>query len=135
MSLRSKFKSDPALSREGKWFYYPNEPNKDGSVPGVKLARISANNPRYMKLVKDLAEANNGKVPDDKDNELFVDAIIIDWANIQPNDDGVNLTFTRENALTLFSDPAWLDLRDDWRAKAIDIANFRAEQLEQIAGK
>lgn len=134
MSLRDKFKSDPALSRDGVWFYYPELPNKDGTIPGVKLARISGANPRYMKLIRDIAEANDGKVPDGKDDEIFVDGVLLDWANIQPDDDGVQLIYTRENALKLFTDQAWLDLRDDWRAKAINIANFRQKQLEGTAG-
>lgn len=133
MSLRDKFKSDPELSANGVWFYYKDQPNKDGSIPGVKLARISAANPRYMKLVSDAADANSGKVPDDKEDAIFVDGVLLDWANMQPNDDGVNLEFNRENALQLIGDKSWLDLRNDWRGKAVDIANFRAKELEARA--
>lgn len=142
MSIASKFKTDPKAVTDGAWVEF--EPNSDGSIPAVKLTRQSTQNKKYMKAMRKVAERftdHSGKIDFDSTEELseasnaaFLDILInvsvVDWKNIQPCDDGVELEYTPANAGTLLRDPAWTDFAAELRAKATDIAAFRAKVLE-----
>ena len=138
MSLRSQFKSDATKVTGGVWKEF--EPNFDGSIPRFLIARISISNPKYLKGIQDQAQANDGKTLTVAEEEaqavaLLADAVILGWENIQPNDDGVVLPYSRDNVVSLLGDPDWTDLKVELRMFALNIANYRAEQLKVAAKK
>lgn len=131
MSIKS-FKSSPDAAINGVWFEYPT--NKDKTIPRFKLARMSKQNKEYAKLLRQKIKPHQRSLEleimsDDEQDaiflEVFVDRILLGWEHIQPNDDGVEIDFNRENALKLLSDPEWQDLYDDLYAKAAKAAGFR----------
>lgn len=136
MTLREKFQTDTAKTANGVWFDYNDAPNADGSVPGFRLARLSVSNPRYAKLLQDIALKNEARTPsqieDEREGlELFVDSVLLEWRNFEPTDGGIEpLTYTRENALEIFGNPEWRDLYIDLRVKAMKQANYAKARLD-----
>jgi hypothetical protein len=133
MTLRSQFKTDPKAIADGVWFDYPA--NADGSIPRFKLARLSSVNPKYARLLKEVQARNEGIDLSDAEREqqanaLFVDASILAWENFQPDHDGENWPYSRENAILLVNNAAWRDLVDDLRLKALKANGFLAKQIE-----
>lgn len=140
MSLRNKFLSDPKSNAEGIWFDYNDAPNKDGTIPGVLLARQSVANPAYSKAISDISmqiEESGVVLTDEQDvaqsTAIMADTIVKGWRNIQPEDDGKSLEYNRENVIALLSKPEWVDLRIDWRTKAANAANYRKKLLDNAA--
>lgn len=138
MSIKSQFKSDAAKVTNGVWF--PYEANSDGSIPRFLLARISISNPKYLKAVQDKAQRNGDKTltvaeEEAQSVENLADAVVLNWENFQPNDDGTNLDYSRENVIAIFGDPDWNDLKIDIRTKALDLSNYRTEALKDAAKK
>jgi hypothetical protein len=143
MSLRDKFKTDNDAAREGVWFEFPA--NSDGTVPAIKLARMSRHNKRYtlaMRRMSSKYETESGvadfsSLSEDQAEALlldvFIDTVLIDWRNIQPEDDGEVLAYSKEAAKQLLGDPSWLDLYTDLNEKARRAASFRGKQLEAQA--
>lgn len=143
MALKDQFKTDANAARDGVWFEYTA--NSDGTIPAFKLARASKHNKKYitaMRKFSDKYQTDEG-LPDFSsldENEadkmlldVFADTIILDWRNIQPNDDGVVLEFNRANVVALLGDEDWLDLYKDLEAKAKRAGNFRQKSLEAQA--
>jgi hypothetical protein len=135
MTLRSQFKTDPKAIAEGVWFDFPANP--DGTVPRFKLARLSSVNPKYARLLKEVQARNEGTDLSDAEREtqanaLFVDASILAWENFQPEEDGKNVPYSRETAIQLVNDPAWRDLVDDLRLKAMRANGFIAKKIEAV---
>lgn len=128
----SQFKTDVGLVTDGAWFAY--DANKDGTIPRVKLARLSAVNPKYARLLKAMQAQPGDNMSDEEADKrasvLFVDSCVIVWEHFQPNDDGKEIPFSRDTALQLINDPAWRDLSNDWRNKATAINGFAAKSLE-----
>lgn len=143
MSLRDKFKVDIAAATDGVWLDYV--PNSDGTVPGFKVSRMAIQNKRYAECMKRAVAhfeggAANSAIenisPEEADKILFavfIDSVVLDWRNFQPDDDGVSLPFSKEAAAQLFGDPAWSDLYEDVKAKAQKAATFREKQREAKA--
>lgn len=105
MSLRDKYKTDSDAVRAGVWFEF--DANPDGTVPAFKLAFIGKSNKRYTAAVRKWTsrfEDENG-VPDfanlaeeEADQALlaiFADTVLLDWRNFQPEEDGINLEYSR----------------------------------------
>lgn len=138
MSIKSQFKSDAAKVTNGVWISY--EANTDGSIPRFLLARISISNPKYVKAVQDKAQKNGDKTLTIAEEEAqavedLADAVVLGWEHFQPNDDGVELTYSRENVIAVLGDPDWNDFKVDLRMKALDISNYRTEALKDSAKK
>lgn len=143
MSLKTAFKTNAAVATEGVWFDYTE--NADGTTPGFKLARAGRQNKKYSIALRKMAEKQAGRagvanfdtlssVESDKlALELIVDHVLLDWRNIQPEDDGVVLPFSRENALALLGNPDWADLLSDLEEKALNADNFREKVLQAQA--
>jgi hypothetical protein len=137
MSLKSQFKTEAALVRDGTWFDVTT--NSDGSKCRVKLRRSGRGNPlwgiAFREQTKDVdTEALTPQEDAVIMGRTMAQAAVVDWENMQPEDDGVNLEFSVENATNLLTDPDWLDLLTDWQAKASDIKGFQ-EKREAEAGK
>lgn len=141
MSMKSLYKTDPAANEGGVWFSYPK--NKDGTVPRVKLSRMSqSTNKKYAKELETRTrpfrrelelETLDTEVGDGLMLDVFIAAILLEWEHMQPNDDGEELAFTAENAKKLLGDPEWAELYEDMREKAKKAANFRSASLEAEA--
>ena len=139
MSLRTQFKTDQRKIENGFWYDVKDAPNTDGTIPGFRLARMSVSNPKYAKAIQAIAEqqANaemSGVRPsDDADEtrgvEMFCDVVCLEWRNFQPEDDGCVMEYSRKNALTVFADKAWFDLRLHLQLKAQERAGFLAEKI------
>lgn len=139
MSLKDKFKTDPNAAREGVWFEYPA--NADGTVPAFKLARMSKHNKRYsaaMRKVSAKYENDSGIADFSALNEVeaeemlldvFLDTVLLDWRNVQPEDDGKPIAYSRDAAKTLLGSDEWIDLYSDLNDKARRAASFREKAL------
>lgn len=141
MGIRD-FKLDLNAVNNGVWFNYP--PNKDGSIPRVLLARANEANEKFTAKMAEvtkphLREIELGTFSKEKDRELTLEAwlgtVLLDWENIQPDDNGEAIDFKNKAAVkALLLDLAWLDFYVDMRSKAVTANNFRAGDLE-IAAK
>lgn len=143
MTLKSKFKTDVVAARDGVWFDYPM--NSDGTTPRFKLARASKHNKKYVTAIRKVANALNmadGTVDlhsvDDTAAEkllldVFVDTVLLGWENFQPEDDGVVLPYSRDNALSVFGSDEWIDLFDDLDAKSKKATGYQTKVLEAAA--
>lgn len=137
MSMKSQFKTDPTKVRDGVWFGEGDyEKNSDGTQPEFLIARISAGNPKYSKELLRYVDLNGDRKLSEEENqqqgaELLVDTVLLGWKNFQPEDNGVVIPYTRENAMKIVGDPAWLDLVIDIRSKALKSTKYRAEQAER----
>lgn len=134
MSLKSQFKSSAAAMVDGVWFRN-FEKNADGTQPGFLLARMSPGNPGYNKAMQDAATQLQQKGASQSEDDammtgLLADYIVKSWEHIQPNDDGQNLPFNRENVVKLLGDPEWIDLRIEIRRRATDLSGFKAKELD-----
>lgn len=138
MSLASKFKTDATKVVDGVWFEF--DPNKDGTVPRFRLARTSKQNKKYKKALRNYSKRfidEDGKaIESNEENDteaeqallmIFCDAVLLEWENVQLNDDGVNFPFSQENAVKLLGSVEWGDLYDDLTKKAADASKFRAK--------
>lgn len=139
MTLRARFKSDVDKVVNGEWFEYPDDKNPDGSIPRFRLARMSYSNPKYAKALQAIADRNDTKKftseeDDQAGLEAFVDTVLLEWQNFQPETDGANLEYSRDAALKTFANAAWYDLKVDLRFKAVTAANYRAEKVAAIVG-
>lgn len=131
MSLKKRFKTSARLIEEGVWFDVTT--NSDKSKARVKLRRSGRGNRHWVAAFRDRTAGIDMETMSVEEDEaitaqVFVDACVIDWEHIQPEDDGNELEFSKENALKLLSDPEWIELLKDWQAKANGIAGFQDEQ-------
>lgn len=131
MSLKGKFKTSARMVEEGVWFDVTT--NSDGSKCRVRLRRSGRGNRRWMVAFRDkTAGLDTENLTPEEDEAItaavFADACVVDWDNLQPEDDGNNLAFSTEAALKILSDPDWVDLLKDWQAKAGGIAGFQEKR-------
>lgn len=142
MGLRSQFGTDRRLEREGRWFEIEAGRNKDGSIPSFKMARMSANNPAYQAAMERVYKDHGIAIENDTlGNEtarpiilkVFAETVLIDWRNIQPEDDGVELPFTADNVVKLMDDMP--DLYEVLAKEAKKIGNYQKRELDAAVGK
>lgn len=145
MSLAKKFKTDNTAANEGVWFDYADTPNDDGSVPGFKLARKTSQNKAYSRAMREFTKEHTSEegvfdisgLPEDEAERLelnvFADALLIEWRNFQPEDDGKNLPYSKDAAIALFGDPAWHDLFKDLSRKCGQATAYKSAQLKAEA--
>jgi len=145
MSLKKKFKTDTNAANEGVWFDFEDAPNEDGTVPGFKLARKTGQNKAYSKAMREFTKEHTTEegVADFSslseteaeavELDVFVNALLIDWRNFQPEDDGKAIDFTAEAAKAVFGDPDWSDLYKDLARKCGQASAYKAKQLKAEA--
>lgn len=130
-SIFSQFETDKNHEKEGIWFDYPA--NWDGSIPRFKLARIHNGNTKYIANLEELQQKHKNDI-DCMSNQkslsllidVFVDSVLIDWANIKSPKK--SHPFTREEAVSLLT--RLPDLYRDLQEKASDISNYLTEEVE-----
>lgn len=139
MSLYKQFETNVSVENEGV-FVDVGIINEDGSTPEFKLARMGKTNKRYTKTLNRVTRPHeraiqlgtmNEAVAERLFREVFVDAILLDWRNVQDRE-GKKLPFNRDNALKLLTDLP--ELYDELQDKAKKSATFRAEALDDAAG-
>jgi len=142
MSLKNKYKTNTKVANEGIWFKMIA--NTDGSVPAFKLAFLGKQNKTYKAALRRHLDQLGGLGTIDFESlgeeeadalllEVFVDSVLLDWSNFQPDDNGVALSFSKENAKIIFGDEEWVALYDELNLKAKRIAAFKEQRLESEA--
>lgn len=160
-SLRESFKTNINSANEGVIIALTENRNNDAVVeigqdgeekivkeatyPSFKLSYYSKLNNEFAKVSRKInndALKKYGVVSFDKLTkeqkdeialEVFVQAILKEWENFQPEKDGVNLEYSKENAKRIFGDPAWMKLYDYLADKAGDHDNYNQEIVENSA--
>lgn len=123
---------DTAIADEGIWFEVVDElDNEWGSFKCVLLDRGI---PRYQHAVERLRRKHNGKrkVSEDFKAELFVELALVDWK--LKNAAGKDIPFTKESALSYFSNPRATFALDYLSALVEDVRNFQADEEEDVEG-
>jgi hypothetical protein len=146
MSLRSKFNVNSAAAANGVWIDYPDLKNKDGSIPGFLVARMTKHNKKYAKAFRKATEsmptdstgvADTTGLSDDESEELlqkvFVDGVLLNWRNFEPNDDGKKKKYAKKVATEIFTSMDWWDLYMDLSTKAGKAATFNVKKMEKDA--
>lgn len=139
--LYSTFKANTDLERQGRWFDLSSVKNKDGTVPGFKMARMHKNNPEYLaaveRVAKDLRQAVDLDIMTEEIASpimrgVFIDTILVDWRNVQ-DDEGNVIECTSANADKLMNDlpDLYLLLAEEARK----LGNFRDNEVKAVAKK
>lgn len=121
MSLKAKFKTSSSLVNDGVWFDVCT--NSDKTKCRVKLRRSGRGNKLWSIAFREhMKDVDSDTVTPEEDEiitaKIFAQANVADWEHFQPEDDGVELECTVENATAILVDPDWVDLLKDWQAKA-----------------
>lgn len=141
MTLASMYRTDTHAVTDGVWHDYPA--NTDGTVPGFKLARTSRQNKRWAKALRAHAKRftdDEGRpiTPTDETEDdahkalqqVFFDAVLLEWRNFQPNDDGVAVPYSRQAAAAILGSDEWFDLYSDLNDRAAKAAYYRQKTVE-----
>lgn len=131
------FGTDKKAEAEGRWVEFPA--NDDGTIPRVKLARMSAANPKFQARAEAIArefslDIELDLLTNDKAKgpmlDLFVDTIITGWEHIQ-DEDGKDIPLS--NARQLLEDVP--DFYDALIQKAKALSTFRTAERIAEAGE
>ena len=145
MSLRKKFKTDTKAANEGVWFDYVDAPNDDGTIPGFRLARKTSQNKAYGRAMREFTKeyttdegiVDLSSLPEAEAEAIevgiFTDALLLDWRNFQPEEDGDTVEFSKDAARRIFSNPDWSDLYKDLARKCGFASAYKAKQLKAEA--
>jgi hypothetical protein len=127
--LRKTYATDIEKEQDGVW--------SDDLGDGLKLKVARLKNPGFRKLYQRLTkpyerQIRNRTLDDAVENSILsqclAKTVLLDWQKLVL--DGVELTYSHENALKVLSDPGLSDFRD----VVVDLANdaelFRNENLE-----
>lgn len=135
MSLRSQFATNSKSEIEGIAVKYA--PNDDGTEPTFIVARAGGNNKEYSKtfekVTRPYRRTMDSMPPEQAKNilmDIFVESILKGWEHVQ-DENGVELPFTKENAIALFKDLP--DLYADLSEKSSGMALFKQEALDAEA--
>lgn len=151
MSLKSKFKLNSELMDNGVWFVlsHADSLNKDGTAPSFKLRYADfAYNIKYAAAIRsgfnkaskvdfekenlDLADFENLNEAKVVQRKAFVNFILCDWKNFEPNDDGVKIDYSEENARLIFADGQdWDFLREELLTKCSEKNSFDEKEDEE----
>lgn len=145
MTLKNKFKTDTTAANEGVWFDYEDAPNEDGTVPGFKLARKTGQNKAYGKAMREFTKEHTtdegivdmSSLPEAEAEAvelgIFTEALLLDWRNFQPDEDGKEVKYSKEEAKRIFGDPDWSDLYKDLAVKCGKSSAYKAKQRKAEA--
>lgn len=133
MSLKSKFKTDSTLVREGVWFDL--EANSDGTPCRVKLRRTGRANPLWGPSFRDHTAGKDMENLSPEEDELitanvFAEANVADWEGFQPEDDGTVLEYSVDNVKSILTDPDWAEMLHDWQNKSRGIEAYQNREVE-----
>ena len=143
-SLKKQFKTSSKSAVEGITVGYGDSVNADGTIPKFKLARTSAQNDNYAKgvfqandsLLKEygVTEDKNLTPQQRKDAKikLFCNTVLLGWENFYPEDDGVKLEYSKENAIAFFTNPDWYDFYEKLLLESLKQENFSSSLLENV---
>lgn len=136
MSLKNKFKTSAAAVRDGVWFDVCE--NKDKTKCRVKLRRSGRGNPHWSAAFRAHTKDRDMDAVTPEEDEIitaniFAEANIVEWEHFQPEDDGIEVPFSVEEAKRYLTDPDWVELLKDWQTKAGSLAPFQ-EKREAEAG-
>jgi len=134
MSLKAKFKTNTSLVNDGVWFTVCT--NTDGTTCRVKLRRTGQGNALWSLAWRnhqgddlvDLTPAQDAEFM----AKVYADAVVAGWEHMQPNDDGKDWEFTKENVVKLLGNLDWLELKNDWREKADSLAPFQDPREDDV---
>jgi hypothetical protein len=131
MSVKNKYKTSSALVREGVWFDL--DKNSDGTPCRFKLRRAGRGNPHWSKAFREhTADVDMETISPEEDEiitaNVFAEANVVEWEGFQPEDDGVVLPFSTENAKMILADPDWVELLKDLQVKANGITAFQKKR-------
>jgi hypothetical protein len=116
------------------------EPNSDGSIPWVKLAHNGTANRRFQSRYEAITKPYRrklqiGAMKEEEAQALLrkamVEVCILDWGNIQPDDDGNNIPFSPGAAEDILGNPEFAHFWAWVQAEADNIENYRKERQEQ----
>jgi hypothetical protein len=146
MGLRSTFKANNELERQGRWFDIQSVRNANGTVPGFKMARMHKNNPEYLaameKIAKDLRQAIDLDVMTEEVASpimrgVFVETILLDWRNVWDDPEGtgveVEVPYSKGMADKLMAELSDLYLLLVDEAKKL--GNFRDAEVSAVSKK
>lgn len=131
MSLKSKFKTSSSLVSGGVWFVITT--NSDGSVCRVKLRRSGRGNKLWVNAFRaHTADKDMEAITAEEDEAItanvFAEANVADWENMQPEDNGQNVPFSVDAAKALLTDPDWIELLKELQVKSNEITPFQEKQ-------
>jgi len=138
MSLREQFATNVQKEVQGVEIKYA--PNADGSVPTFIISRMGKSNRAYQKALERETRPHRraidlGTVKAEVAEKLFLDVfaetIVKGWKNVQPEADGVNVQYSKEAAIKLFTELP--ELYEDLQAQAKNASLFRDEAIEDEA--
>jgi hypothetical protein len=134
MSLKGKFKTDAGLTKEGVFF--PLATNSDGTECRIKLRRHGRSNRDWVNAFrKHTADKDMDNITAEEDEAItanvFAESCVMGWEHMQPEDDGVELPFSVENAVKLFLDPDWNDLLKECQTLAGQRSHFQAKMADE----
>lgn len=137
MSLKNKFKTNPSLVSEGVWFDLAT--NSDKTKARIRLRRHGRSNRDWvLAFRKHTADKDMDAVTPEEDEQItaavFVEACVVDWEHMQPEDDGHDIPFSKEAALELFSNPEWNDLLKECQTLASGREAYQTKKAEAEAG-
>lgn len=133
-SIYKLFETDLDIEKQGVVLQYGK--TVEGKPITIRIARAGGSNTKFQKVLEartkplrriiqnDLLEV---KVADEMMMEVFADAVVLGWENIQDKD-GVDMPYNRENVIKLFTDLP--DLFVDVREQATKQVLFRSAILE-----
>lgn len=145
MTLKKKFKTDTTAANEGVWFDYEDAPNEDGTVPGFRLARKTSQNKAYGRAMREFTKEHTteegivdmSSLPEAEAEAvelgIFTEALLLDWRNFQPDEDGKTVDYSKEAAQRIFSDPDWSDLYKDLARKCGMASAYKTKQRKAEA--
>ena len=134
MSLKTKFKTNSKLVREGTWFDVTE--NTDGTKCRVKLRRNGRGNPLWSVAFREHTKDRDMDSVTPAEDEvitanIFAEANVADWEYFQPEDDGVNVEFSVEAVREVLTNPDWVELLKDWQAKSASLEPFQQKREEE----
>lgn len=143
-SIKDRFKTNSRLASEGVNIRFSNLKNSDGTIPSFKITRSSGQNKKWL---EDCRRINNKYLADKGVTELkdlspeqvreinvisFCESVLVGWENFEPENDGVKLQYSKENAMKLFGNDDWRDFMDELTFQSNNIENFKAKLVEDI---
>lgn len=133
MSLKSKYKQNAILARDGVWF--EKGTNADGTVTRFLVRRSGRGNPDWNRVFAKHTEELGDEPSTEDDNRsmgaTFGEACVLGWEHLQPDDDGAELPYSTEAAVAFFSNPDWLDLLTEMQNDARGLEGFRDKREDE----
>lgn len=137
VNLFDAFSTDIESEEIGKWF---EDVLNDESGLGFKVRRLTAKSvdkTRNKLMTASRKYVVKGKLPPDKDEqllcELLAQAVVVDWKGVaNPEKPDEEWSFSVERATYLFTKLP--NLRRVILSISGDMANFKAETLEEVEG-